>query len=131
MSAIAKKVDAHVGWRLRQRRAEMGLTQTDMAATLGISYQQVQKYETAANRISAGKLYEMAQRLKVPVGYFFEGLEPTGKDIELPHGGRNRSAIELVRNFTEIDDEELRASLSGLVKSLAGRPRHRGEKAIQ
>lgn len=122
---IAKNVDMHVGHRVRDRRAELGLTQKDLAKTLGLSYQQVQKYETGANRISAGKLYEMAMLLDVAVSDFFDGLDPTRAGEPMEHGGRNRSAIEMARNFDEIKDTEMRAAVSGLVKSIAGKPRHR------
>jgi transcriptional regulator with XRE-family HTH domain len=68
-------VDLHVGMRLRLRRREMKVTQTDLAEHLGISFQQVQKYERGMNRLSASRLYEIAGILRVSVEYFFEGLE--------------------------------------------------------
>ena len=73
-SPFAKKVDVHVGERLRERRSLMGYTQESLASQLSLSHQQVQKYETGANRISAGRLYELAQTLGVDVAYFFEGF---------------------------------------------------------
>lgn len=129
MGKLAKRVDDHVGERIRERRTQMGLTQEHLASALAISYQQVQKYETGANRVSAGRLYEIAQRLEVDVGFFFEGLEPTSPSLPLEHGGKNRSTIELVRNFAEIDDNSIRSAVSGLIKSLAGRPRKRNKAA--
>ncbi len=125
MGKIATRVDEFVGERIRERRTQMGMTQEHLAAALDISYQQVQKYETGANRVSAGRLYEIAQHLNVEVAFFFDGLEPTAASKPLEHGGKNRSTIELVRNFAEIDDAEIRSSVSGLIKSLAGRPRGR------
>jgi transcriptional regulator with XRE-family HTH domain len=125
MGKLAKRVDEHVGERVRQRRAELGLTQHDLAQALGISYQQVQKYETGANRVSSGRLYEIAHKLEVDISHFFDGLEPTSPSRPMEHGGKNRSTIELVRNFAEIEDGELRAAVSGLIKSLAGKPRKR------
>ncbi|MGF1456181.1 MAG: helix-turn-helix domain-containing protein [Alphaproteobacteria bacterium] len=118
---LAKRVDEHVGERIRQRRTLLGLTQEQLASALEISYQQVQKYETGANRVSAGRLYEIAKHLDVEIGFFFEGLEPTSKTVPLPHGGRNRATIELVRNFGEIDDPLVRNAVSSLVKSLSDR----------
>ena len=115
---LAKKVDRHVGERVRQRRTLLGLTQEQLATALEISYQQIQKYETGANRISAGRLFEIAQKLDTEVGYFFQGLEPDGETGVLPHGGRNRTTIELVRNFNEIDDPIVRNAVSGLIRSL-------------
>lgn len=130
MGNLAKRVDEHVGERVRLRRTQMGLTQEHLASALAISYQQIQKYETGANRVSAGRLFEIAQRLDVPMSYFFEGLEAaSGQPME--HGGKNRSTIELVRNFAEIQDMGVRAAVSGLLKSLAGRPRRRGALATK
>ncbi len=125
MGKLAKRVDDHVGERIRQRRTMMGLTQEHLASALKISYQQVQKYETGANRVSAGRLYEIAQRLEVDIGYFFEGLQPNKESEPLGHGGKNRATIELVRNFNEITDPSVRASVTGLLKSLAGKRRRR------
>ena len=125
MSKLAKRVDDHVGERIRERRTMMGLTQEHLAQALEISYQQVQKYETGANRVSAGRLYEIAQRLEVDVAYFFENLEPLTSSSPLEHGGTNRSTIELVRNYGEIDEPAVRSAVSGLIKSLAGKERKR------
>lgn len=120
MIKVAKRADARVGERIRERRTELGLTQEDLAKQLMISYQQLQKYETGANRVSAGRLYEIARILNTDVHYFFEGLDPSTEARPLEHGGKNRLAIELVRNFVHIDDPDLRSAISGLVKSLAG-----------
>jgi len=67
-------VDRHVGQRIRARRKMIGLSQSTLADALGLTFQQVQKYENGANRVSASKLYETARCLDVPVSYFFEGL---------------------------------------------------------
>ncbi len=127
MGKVAKRVDELVGERIRERRTQMGLTQEHLAAALSISYQQVQKYETGANRVSAGRLYEIAQRLEIPVSYFFDGLDTTTASEPLEHGGKNRSTIELVRNFGDIDEASIRSAVSGLIKTLAGRPRRRSK----
>jgi transcriptional regulator with XRE-family HTH domain len=119
-SRLSRRVDDHVGSRIRLRRTLLGMTQEQLAAALSISYQQIQKYETGANRVSAGRLFEIAQRLSVDVGYFFEGLDPEMLPKGLPHGGRNRIAIDLVRNFLEIADEDQRSALANLVKTLKG-----------
>ena len=119
MGILAKRVDAHVGGRIRDRRTSLGLTQEHLANALNISYQQVQKYETGANRVSAGRLYEVAKILQSDVSYFFEGLNEGLEAEPLGHGGKNRSTIELVRNFGAIDNPSIRAAVSGLVKSIA------------
>jgi transcriptional regulator with XRE-family HTH domain len=122
----AQKMDDHVGARIRLRRTLLGLTQEQLAASLNISYQQIQKYETGANRISAGRLFEIAQRLSVDIAYFFDGLEMSVTPQHLPHGGHNRVAIELVRNFMEIGDDDLRTALANLVKTMRGQAAHPG-----
>ena len=119
MGKVARRVDAHVGERIRERRTALGLTQEHLANALDISYQQVQKYETGANRVSAGRLFEISTKLGVDVSFFFEGLDASSEIIPLDHGGKNRSTIELVRNFGHLNDSSVRAAVSGLVKSLA------------
>lgn len=116
-----RHIDRHVGERIRSRRAELGMTQHDLASLLGISYQQVQKYETGANRVSAGRLYELARQLGSPVGFFFEGLEgETARSVtDLAHGGTNRTTIDLARNFGRLDNASIRGAISTLVRALA------------
>ncbi|TNE58558.1 MAG: XRE family transcriptional regulator [Alphaproteobacteria bacterium] len=117
-SKIARLADEKVGSNIRLRRTMLGLTQEQLAQALNISYQQVQKYETGANRISAGRLYEIAKFLNVEIGSFFDGLQPTAESQPLPHGGRNRPTIELVKNFSEIQDAAVRGAVSNLVRTL-------------
>ncbi len=71
---MANAIDLHVGKRLRRRRRLLGLTQQQLAESIGIRFQQIQKYECGANRVTASRLYELAVALNVPVNYFFEGL---------------------------------------------------------
>ncbi|HEV2562986.1 MAG TPA: helix-turn-helix transcriptional regulator [Rhizomicrobium sp.] len=113
-----RRADDYVGERIRERRTELGLTQEELGRALKISYQQVQKYETAANRVSAGRLYELARELNVGIAYFFEGFDSAQQGVPMPHGGHNRAAIDLVRNFLEIKDEDLRASIGSLLKAV-------------
>ncbi len=70
-------IDVHVGQRVRLRRKQLGLSQERLAEALGLTFQQVQKYERGANRVSASKLYEIARELQVPVGFFYQGLDDT------------------------------------------------------
>lgn len=114
-----RHIDRHVGERIRRRRAELGLTQHDLASVLGISYQQVQKYETGANRVSAGRLYEMSRQLGCTIGYFFDGLDETAEPAELAHGGTNRTTIELARNFGRLPNAAVKGAISTLVRALA------------
>lgn len=76
---LPNAIDRHVASRLRLRRLEAGLSQTTLAAALGVTFQQLQKYEGATNRISAGALYQLALTLDVPVQYFFDGLSRRDK----------------------------------------------------
>lgn len=124
-SAYAKRVDAYVGERLRERRSLMGYTQESLATHLKLSHQQVQKYETGANRISAGRLYELSRTLGVNVSYFFDGFDETAPATEQKHGGTNRSAIEIAQNFSEIKDPSVKSTISSLVKMLAQHERER------
>jgi DNA-binding XRE family transcriptional regulator len=71
---LPNAIDRHVASRLRLRRLEAGMTQTQLAQAVGVTFQQLQKYEGATNRISAGALYQLALTLDVPVQYFFDGL---------------------------------------------------------
>ena len=114
-----RQIGDFVGARIRHRRCERGWTQERLAHELGISYQQVQKYETGANRINAGRLYQIAVSLEVDVGYFYERIAHTHTVAALEHGGKNRVAIELVRNFADISDQPLRYALAGLIRTLA------------
>lgn len=72
---MAGHIDLHLGKRLRRRRRLLGLTQQQLASAVGVRFQQIQKYECGANRISAARLWELAEALEVPINYFYEGLE--------------------------------------------------------
>lgn len=113
----ANAVDRRVGERIRRRRVLLGVTQDQLADALGISYQQIQKYETGANRVSAGRLAQIADVLEVQPGWFFG----TPEAAEEPSDS-SRAVIELVRNFSRIEDERVRGHLMALVRSLAGMP---------
>jgi transcriptional regulator with XRE-family HTH domain len=124
MGLGTKLIDQHVGERIRARRAELGLTQEQLAQALDVSYQQIQKYETGANRISASRIFEMARKLDVDLGYFFDGLpldDQRAPERPIEHGGRQRSAIELVRKFAQIDDPQVRTAIAALVKAIVDR----------
>lgn len=109
-------VDRHVGARVRERRIMLGFTQQQLADLIGVTYQQAHKYERGINRISAGRLFEVAHVLSVPVNYFFEGLDgnPT-RTIS----ARERMCLELARNFAHIPNERYQEALSALARVLA------------
>jgi len=112
----ASDTDRYVGVRIRERRVMLGLSQQQMANLIGVTYQQAHKYERGINRISAGRLFEIAQVLRVPVGYFFEGLGDT-ENGQLP--ARQRMCLEVARNFTLIDNERHQEALSQMARALA------------
>lgn len=143
-ASFARRIDAYLGERMRVRRVDLGWTQEALAAQLEISYQQIQKYESGSNRISASRLYEIAQLLETDIGYFFAGA-PTAygpgaeavdsvPEVVAPLGaadavhdepiggampGRGRLTMEMVRHFKLISDPGVKSALSNLAKELA------------
>jgi transcriptional regulator with XRE-family HTH domain len=109
-------IDRHVGARIRERRIMLGLTQQQLADLIGVTYQQAHKYERGINRVSAGRLFEVAQVLSVPVSYFFDGLEQENERAISP---RERMCLELARNFAQIPNERHQEALSQLARVLA------------
>ncbi len=103
-------VDVHVGKRVRHRRWLAGMTQQQLAESVGIKFQQIQKYETGMNRISASRLWDIAGALGVPVSYFFEGMDAAGKvDSDLPGDIlADKEALELVRSYYAIPEQQRR-----------------------
>ncbi|WP_170404629.1 helix-turn-helix domain-containing protein [Ruegeria arenilitoris] len=106
-------VDVHVGKRVRHRRWLIGMTQQQLAQQVGIKFQQIQKYETGANRISASRLWDIAEALDVPVSFFFEGLEDaqkedTGKKSVPADLMGDKEALDLVRSYYAIPENQRR-----------------------
>ena len=122
----AQDIDRHVGARMRERRMLLGLTQQQMDELIGVTYQQAHKYERGLNRISAGRLYEIAQVLSVPVSWFFEGLATETHHAEMTP--RQRMCLELARNFAAIDNEKHQEALSQMARALAAQS-HQGDVA--
>jgi len=116
-SPRANAADHHVGARIRERRIMLGLSQQQLAQMIGVTYQQAHKYERGLNRISAGRLYEIAQVLGVPVSWFFDGLSHTDQPAEMTQ--RQRMCLELARNFAAIDNEKHQEALSQMARALA------------
>ncbi|MFM2041568.1 MAG: hypothetical protein RLY86_144 [Pseudomonadota bacterium] len=110
-------IDMHVGSRIRLRRTLLGLSLDVLSGSLGLTYQQLQKYERGANRISASRLFQLAQSLDVPVGFFFDGVAP-----DSPQGEEqpllSRQVLSMVRVYQVLPDE-VRQRLYELAKSIA------------
>ncbi len=127
---MAHPVDVYVGQRLRQRREIRGMPQKELARKLGISFQQVQKYESGANRISASKLWELCCILDVAPGFFFEGISGTATPVGQsdPANGRiancqpdprsARQILDLNHSFQRIPNTRVRRQVVQLVKAL-------------
>jgi transcriptional regulator with XRE-family HTH domain len=113
----AVAADRHVGARIRERRLMLGLSQQQLARLIGVTYQQAHKYERGLNRISAGRLFEIAQVLHVPISWFFEGLTEGGATPTLTAG--QRRVLELARNFSAIHNERHQEALSEMARVLA------------
>ncbi|HUF86680.1 MAG TPA: helix-turn-helix transcriptional regulator [Thermohalobaculum sp.] len=103
-------VDVHVGQRVRQRRWMIGMTQQQLAERVGIKFQQIQKYETGTNRVSASRLWDIAAVLEVPVSFFFGGLDGQAPDTGEARGDilTDKEALELVRAYYSIPEAQRR-----------------------
>ncbi|WP_184009986.1 helix-turn-helix domain-containing protein [Rubricella aquisinus] len=110
-------VDVHVGKRIRHRRWMIGMTQQQLGDAVGIKFQQIQKYETGMNRVSASRLWDIASALDVTIAFFFEGLDGDVAEaamsefqVEKPQGDLmvDREAQELVRSYYAIPEEQRR-----------------------
>ncbi len=116
----AAELDVRVGARIRARREALRITQNRLAAQLGVTFSQVQKYEKGSNRIGAGRLYIVASYLGVPVEYFFEGAPtPQGATVTGRAMSSNGELAMLKDAFLSISDPETRGSVLALVRSLA------------
>ena len=133
----ASPIDAHVGSRVRLRRTLLGMSQEKLGDALGLTFQQVQKYERGVNRIGASRLFDLARVLDVPIGFFFDDLPPEmGGNVavrsrpalyglaEAQNGFEDdnmnkRETLELVRAYYRITDSAVRKRVFDLIKSLA------------
>jgi transcriptional regulator with XRE-family HTH domain len=105
------QVDVHVGKRVRHRRWMVGVTQQQLAERVGIKFQQIQKYETGMNRVSASRLWDIAEALSVPVSFFFEGLEVEGNhaaEAATADLMSDKEALELLRSYYSIPENQRR-----------------------
>jgi transcriptional regulator with XRE-family HTH domain len=127
-------IDAHVGARVRLRRMLIGMSQEKLGEMLGVTFQQVQKYEKGANRIGASRLFEVSQILDVPVQFFFDDLPGAGeRPVARPHGTSDNDGepfimdfvarpegMALNQAFTKIKGSKVRRHILDLVKAIAG-----------
>jgi transcriptional regulator with XRE-family HTH domain len=126
-------IDVHVGSRVRLRRTLLGMSQEKLGDAIGLTFQQVQKYERGANRVGDSRLFELSRVLDVPVAFFFDELDPRtaeavpsavgGTAPPSPSGGPDpmmrRETLELVRAYYRIPDQQLRRRLFDLTKAIA------------
>ncbi len=132
-TGIPSPVDVHVGARVRVRRTLLGMTQTNLGDAIGVTFQQVQKYENGANRISASRLFDLSQILDVPIEYFFDDMpadiaasslatKKRGKAKKPPSYEPDpmakRETLELVRAYYKIGEPQIRKRLYELTKAL-------------
>lgn len=128
----SSEVDVHVGKRLRFARTMKGMTQEGIGEAIGVSFQQVQKYERGVNCIRISKLLELAKVLKVPVGFFFDTLEEGGEEkYSIPGAADSgdmafdmetslsRESMELMRAFHRISNPQLRSKVLDIVRAMA------------
>lgn len=125
MEPMGNDIDVHLGKRLRRRRRLLGLTQQQLAGACGVRFQQIQKYECGANRISAARLWQLSEALEVPVGYFYDGLSedqiPIQANDSEPRGEMfaRKETLDLIRAYYQLS-ERPRRRLLDLAKSLNG-----------
>ncbi len=126
-------IDVHVGGRLRLRRTLLGLSQESLGEALGLTFQQIQKYERGANRIGASRLFDLARALEVPVEYFYDEMSPDvmaasprhmASATEEPPPQRvdpmsKRETLDLVRTYYKIGDPNVRKRVYELARALA------------
>ena len=122
---MSDEIDIHLGRRLRRRRRLLGLTQQQLAGACGVRFQQIQKYECAANRMSAARLWQLSEVLEVPISYFYEGLSAEQRDaiaLQGEAGGEmfaRKETRDLIQAYYQLG-ERPRRRLLDLAKSLNG-----------
>ena len=138
-TGVPNPIDVHVGGRVRMRRLLLGMNQETLANALGLTFQQVQKYEGGANRVSASRLSAMAEILGVPISYFFGDLRPDDAEIS-PEDRRWREhlqrpeTIEFIRLYYAISDQKIRRQFLEMAKTVAesfeAKTEEVGERAV-
>ncbi len=129
---VPNPIDVHVGRRMRLRRTLLGITQEKLGEAIGLTFQQIQKYERGTNRIGASRLFDLARVLDVPVGFFFDDMSEDvaarspgqskgapGEAVDVgPNPMAKRETLELVRAYYKINDSAVRKRLFEMVKAL-------------
>jgi transcriptional regulator with XRE-family HTH domain len=129
------KVDEHIGGQVRKRRRMLGLTQEELATRVGVTAQQVHKYESGANRIAASKLFEIATALNLPISAFFEGLpapplqvaEGAAEDRLKSRLMLDKDFLELAMRFDEIEETPLRKVVMRIIRAATEEPHKKPE----
>ena len=125
-------IDEYVGAKLKLKRSSIGITQNELGDMVGVTFQQIQKYEKGANRIGAGKLYEFAKILNVPINYFFDGFDDSNIEKAVSDVKKTNNSYEsfdipdkevntLLKFFARIKDKNIRGSVISLAKSLSSK----------
>ena len=114
---MSHSADVYVGKRIRQRRLVTGMTQSELAQAVGVKFQQVQKYETGSNRVSASRLWEIAKALDVTISYFFEGIDGGTAETEITDLMNSKETLDLLRAYYAIPARQ-RKHLRELARAL-------------
>lgn len=116
---MSHPVDRYVGNCIRQRRWVIGMTQQQLAQAVGIKFQQIQKYETGQNRVSASRLWDIATALEVPISFFFEGAKDCESQSKTNDLLKRKETVELLRTYYAVP-ESTRKKILDLVRALGG-----------
>ena len=121
--ARANTVDTHVGQRIRDKRNERGMSQTEVANALGVTFQQVQKYERGTNRVGASRLFDLSRILSVPIQYFFAGLNNQSTPIEKEDDNvihlMKPDTVELVEAYYKVENLQVRRQILSTIRSIS------------
>ena len=121
--AQAKTVDTHVGQQIRDKRNEHGMSQTEVANAIGVTFQQVQKYERGTNRVGASRLFDLSRILSVPIQYFFAGLNNQSTPIEKEDDNvihlMKPDTVELVEAYYKVENLQVRRQILSTIRSIS------------
>jgi transcriptional regulator with XRE-family HTH domain len=126
------EIDRHIALRIRRRRLELGVSQEQLATAIGVTFQQVQKYEKGTNRISASRLHQVAAVLHVDVTFFFMDVDGAGGGLDRPPAPdllADRAILELVRSYNAIVSSDVRSAILALTRACAGSSAVNGKRA--